>query len=87
VGIILLIYRGQIRQFTTVAAALQFVRRETITTTWFRKTTGDLHLVTTREPVRPGTCAGRKRSCSRFLSRWTARRPCHLPRGEEHRHG
>ena len=46
VGIILLIYRGQIRQFTTAADALQFVRRETITTTWFRKITADIHLVT-----------------------------------------
>jgi hypothetical protein len=46
VGIILLIYRGQIRQFTTAADALQFVRRETITTTWFRTITADIHLVT-----------------------------------------
>jgi hypothetical protein len=46
VGIILLIYRGQIRQFTTAAAAVQFVRRETITTSWFRKITADIHLVT-----------------------------------------
>jgi hypothetical protein len=46
VGIILLIYRGQIRQFTTAAAALQFVRRATTTTTWFRKITADIHLVT-----------------------------------------
>jgi hypothetical protein len=46
VGIILLIYRGQIRQFTTAATAMQFVRRETVTTTWFRKITADIHLVT-----------------------------------------
>jgi hypothetical protein len=46
VGIILLIYRGQIRQFTMAAAAVQFVRRETITTSWFRKITADIHLVT-----------------------------------------
>ena len=46
VGIILLIYRGQIRQFTPAAAAVQFVRRETITTSWFRKITADIHLVT-----------------------------------------
>ena len=46
VGIILLIYRGQIRQFTTAAAAVQFVRREATTTTWFRKITADIHLVT-----------------------------------------
>ena len=46
VGIILLIYRGQIRQFATAAAALQFVQRETITTTWFRTITADIHLVT-----------------------------------------
>jgi hypothetical protein len=46
VGIILLIYRGQIRQFTTAAAALQFVRRATTTTTWFRTITADIHLVT-----------------------------------------
>jgi hypothetical protein len=45
VGIILLIYRGQIRQFTTAADAMQFVRRATITTTWFRKMTADIHLV------------------------------------------
>jgi hypothetical protein len=45
VGIILLIYRGQVRQFTTAADAVQFVRRETITTTWFRKITADMHLV------------------------------------------
>jgi hypothetical protein len=32
VGIILLIYRGQIRQFATAADAMQFVRREQITT-------------------------------------------------------
>jgi|RhiMetdeSRZDD1v2_1073273.scaffolds.fasta_scaffold1497638_1 hypothetical protein len=54
VGIILLIYRGQIRQFTTAAAALQFVRRETVTTTWFRKITADIHLVTTT-----GVCEAR----------------------------
>jgi hypothetical protein len=46
VGIILRIYRGQIRQFTTAAAALQFVRRATTTTTWFRRITADIHLVT-----------------------------------------
>jgi hypothetical protein len=46
VGIILLIYRGQIRQFTTAADAVQFVQRATITTTWFRKITADIHLVT-----------------------------------------
>ena len=46
VGIILLIYRGQIRQFTTAAAAVQFVRREATTTTWFRTITADIHLVT-----------------------------------------
>ena len=46
VGIILLIYRGHIRQFTTAADALQCVRRETITTTWFRTITADIHLVT-----------------------------------------
>jgi hypothetical protein len=46
VGIILLIYRRQIRQFTTAAAAVRFVRRETITTSWFRKITADIHLVT-----------------------------------------
>jgi hypothetical protein len=46
VGIILLIYRGHIRQCTTAAAAMQFVRRETITTTWFRTITADIHLVT-----------------------------------------
>jgi hypothetical protein len=46
VGIILLIYRGQIRQFTTAADAVQFVQRETITTTWFRRITADIHLVT-----------------------------------------
>jgi hypothetical protein len=45
VGIILLIYRGQIRQFTTAADAVQFVRRVTVTTTWFRKITADIHLV------------------------------------------
>jgi hypothetical protein len=45
VGIILLIYRGHVRQFTTAAAAVQFVRRETITTTWCRKITADIHLV------------------------------------------
>jgi hypothetical protein len=45
VSIILLIYRGQIRQFTTAAHAVQFVRRETITTNWFRKITADIHLV------------------------------------------
>jgi hypothetical protein len=41
-GIILLIYCGHVRQFTTVADAVQFVRRETITTTWFRKITADI---------------------------------------------
>jgi len=82
VGIILLIYRGQIRQFTTAADALQCVRRETITTTWFARARWTSTLSRTREPVRPGTCAGSKRSCSRFLSRSTARRPCHLPRGD-----
>ena len=46
VGIILLIDRGQIRQFTTAADAVQFVRRATTTTTWFRKLTADIHLVT-----------------------------------------
>lgn len=46
VGIILLIYRGQIQQFTAAAAALEFVRRETTTTTWFRTITADIHLVT-----------------------------------------
>ena len=46
VGIILLIYRGQIRQFTTAATTLQFVRRETITITWFRTITADIHLGT-----------------------------------------
>ena len=46
IGIILLIYRGQVRQFTTAADALQFVRRATITTTWFRRITADIHLVT-----------------------------------------
>jgi len=45
VSIILLIYRGQIRQFTTAADAVQFVQRATITTTWFRKITADIHLV------------------------------------------
>jgi hypothetical protein len=45
VGIILLIYRGQIRQFITAADAAQFVRRATVTTTWFRKITADIHLV------------------------------------------
>ena len=45
VGIILLIYRGQIRQFTTAADALQCVRRATVTTTWFRKITADMPLV------------------------------------------
>lgn len=45
VGIILLIYRGQVRQFKTVADAAQFVRRATTTTTWFRKITADVHLV------------------------------------------
>jgi hypothetical protein len=54
VGIILLIYRGQIRQFTTAVAAMQFVRRETTTTTWFRKLTADIHLVTTT-----GACEAR----------------------------
>ena len=46
VGLILLISRGHIRQCTTAAAAMQFVRRETITTTWFRTITADIHLVT-----------------------------------------
>jgi hypothetical protein len=46
VGIILLIYRGQIRQFTTAADAVRFVQHETITTTWFRKIMADIHLVT-----------------------------------------
>jgi hypothetical protein len=54
VGIILLIYRGQIRQFTTAADAVQFVRRETTTTTWFRKITADIHLVTSK-----GVCEAR----------------------------
>jgi hypothetical protein len=45
VGIILLIYRGQVRQFTTAADAVQFVRRATITTTWYRKIMADMHLV------------------------------------------
>jgi hypothetical protein len=46
VGIILRIYRGHIRQCTTAAAALQWVRRETITTPWCRTITADIHLVT-----------------------------------------
>jgi hypothetical protein len=45
VGIILRIYRGQIRPFTTAADALQCVRRATVTTTWFRKITVDMHFV------------------------------------------
>ena len=32
VGVILLIYRGQVRQFTTAADAAQFVRRARIST-------------------------------------------------------
>jgi hypothetical protein len=51
VGIILLIYRGQIRQFIRAADAVQFLQRETITTTWFRKITADIHLVAAN-----GTC-------------------------------
>jgi hypothetical protein len=43
-GIILLIYRGQGRQCTTAADAVQFVGRAT-TTTWYRKITADIHLV------------------------------------------
>jgi len=54
VGIILLIYRGQVRQFTTAADAVQFVRRATITTTWCRKITADIHLVTPK-----GVCEAR----------------------------
>jgi hypothetical protein len=54
VGIILLIYRGQVRQLTTAGDAVQFVRRETITTTWYRKLTADIHLVT-----RQGACEAR----------------------------
>ena len=46
VGIILRISRGHIRQCTTAAAAMQCVRRETITTTWFRTITAAIHLVT-----------------------------------------
>jgi hypothetical protein len=45
VGLILLIYRGHVRQFTTAADAVQFVRREDVTTTWCRKITADIHLV------------------------------------------
>lgn len=44
-GIILLISRGQSRQCATAADAVQCVRRATITTTWFRKMTADIHLV------------------------------------------
>ena len=54
VGIILLIYRGQIRQFTTAASAVQFVQRATVTTTWFRKITADIHLIAAN-----GACQGR----------------------------
>jgi hypothetical protein len=46
VGVIHLIYHGHVRQFTTAADALQFVRGATLTTTWFRKLTADIHLVT-----------------------------------------
>jgi hypothetical protein len=46
VGIILRISRGHIRPCTTVAAAMQCVRRETSTTTWFRTITVAIHLVT-----------------------------------------
>jgi hypothetical protein len=45
VGIILRSSRGQVRQCTTAADAVPCVRRETITTTWCRKSTADMPLV------------------------------------------
>lgn len=44
VSILLLIYRGPIRQFTT-AAVVQLVQQKTVTTTWFRHITADRHLL------------------------------------------
>jgi hypothetical protein len=46
VKMLMLIYRGRAQQFPTVAHAVQFLQRDTITTGWFRKVTDDVHFVT-----------------------------------------
>jgi len=57
---------------------MQFVRRETTTTTWFRKITADIHRVTTTGACEARYLRGQKASFSRLLSSSTARRSCRM---------
>jgi hypothetical protein len=42
VDLISIVYRGQTQQFTTVSQAVHFLRRDDITTGWFRKITAEV---------------------------------------------